>query len=107
MPFFYSGLALIVVGHRAAQAERQHAGRIVVRIGGFTTRCRFSIFYMGINLGAVVRTSRGRISRAARRLARRFRRSGVGMTFGLVQYIVGRSTCDLRSNRLATRRVPA
>src|SRR2546425_980733 len=90
LPFFYSGLVLIVVGTRllkpnatpllgslyAAQDARRDAG--------------FSIFYMGITLGAFI----GPLIAGA--LAQRvdwhlgFACAGVGMTLGLVQYVLGR-----------------
>jgi POT family proton-dependent oligopeptide transporter len=90
LPFFYTGLALIafgtgclkpnvstLVGSLYSQAdERRDAG--------------FSIFYMGINLGALL----GPL--VAGYLAQRvnwhigFACAGVGMTLGLIQYVVGR-----------------
>src|SRR5581483_9059841 len=71
LPAFYAGLALIVAGD-----ARRDAG--------------FSIFYMGINLGAFI----GPL--VAGYLAQRvdwhagFACAGVGMTLGLVQYVLGR-----------------
>lgn len=101
LPFFYAGLVLIVLGTGMlkpnvstmvgslydAQDSRRDAG--------------FSIFYMGINLGAVI----GPL--VAGYLAQRvdwhagFACAGVGMTFGLIQYMFGRKHLMPALNRLA------
>ena len=51
----------------------------------------FSIFYMGINLGALIGTARLRL-RSAQKVGWHwgFGAAGVGMTLGLVQYVLGR-----------------
>ncbi len=90
LPFFYAGLALIVVGTGTAQAERQRHGRRSLYDRSDARRdAGFSIFYMGINLGAALGPF------IAGYLAQRvdwhfgFACAGVGMTLGLIQYVVG------------------
>jgi proton-dependent oligopeptide transporter, POT family len=106
LPFFYTGLSLIVVGTGLLKPnvstlvgslydqrdERRDAG--------------FSIFYMGINLGAFL----GPI--IAGKLAEGvdwhigFACAGVGMTLGLVQYVLGRRRLQPGIERLAARPRP-
>jgi proton-dependent oligopeptide transporter, POT family len=106
LPFFYAGLSLIVVGTGLLKPnvstlvgslydqrdERRDAG--------------FSIFYMGINLGAFL----GPI--IAGKLAEGvdwhigFACAGVGMTLGLVQYVLGRRRLQSGIERLAARPRP-
>ncbi|HXU13433.1 MAG TPA: peptide MFS transporter [Candidatus Binatia bacterium] len=90
LPFFYSGLALIVLGtgllkpNATTMLGSLYAPQDARRDAGF------SIFYMGINLGAFI----GPL--IAGWLAQRvdwhmgFACAGVGMAFGVIQYVVGR-----------------
>ena len=107
LPFFYTGLACIVVGTGLlkpnvsgivgslydAQDSRRDAG--------------FSIFYMGINLGAALGPF------IAGYLAQRvdwhlgFACAGVGMTLGLIQYVMGRRHLQPAIDRLAEQRKSA
>ena len=107
LPFFYTGLVLIVIGTGllkpnvstlvgslyAERDERRDAG--------------FSIFYMGINLGAFI----GPL--IAGWLAQRvdwhagFAAAGVGMTFGLAQYVLGKRHLQPALDRLAAQPKPA
>jgi POT family proton-dependent oligopeptide transporter len=107
LPFFYSGLAFIVIGTGllkpnvsglvgslyAPQDARRDAG--------------FSIFYMGINLGAALGPF------IAGYLAQRvdwhlgFACAGVGMTLGLIQYVMGRRHLQPAIDRLAQQRKAA
>jgi POT family proton-dependent oligopeptide transporter len=91
LPFFYAGLALIVIGTGLLKPN------VSTLVGSLYDErdprrdAGFSIFYMGINLGALF----GPL--IAGYLAQRvdwhigFACAGVGMTLGLVQYVVGRS----------------
>src|SRR5437867_2630682 len=90
LPFFYSGLALIVLG---TGLLKPNATTMLGSLYGAQDARRdagFSIFYMGINLGAFI----GPLIAGA--LAQRvdwhlgFACAGVGMTLGLVQYVLGR-----------------
>ena len=96
LPFFYSGLALIVVGTGLLKPNVSTLVGSLYEPGDTRRDAGFSIFYMGINLGALF----GPL--VAGYLAQRvgwhigFACAGVGMTLGLVQYVVGRSTSKPR-----------
>ena len=90
LPFFYAGLTLIVLG---TGLLKPNATTMLGSLYGAQDARRdagFSIFYMGINLGAFI----GPLIAGA--LAQRvdwhlgFACAGVGMTFGLIQYVAGR-----------------
>jgi POT family proton-dependent oligopeptide transporter len=89
IPFFYFGLTLIVVGTGLLK------GNVAVIVGQLYTRddhrrdAGFSIFYMGINLGAFIAPL------VCGYLGQRvgwhigFGAAGVGMTAGVIQYMLG------------------
>ena len=89
IPFFYFGLTLIVVGTGLLK------GNVAVIVGQLYARddqrrdAGFSIFYMGINLGAFIAPL------ICGYLGQRvgwhigFGAAGVGMTFGVIQYMLG------------------
>ncbi len=90
LPFFYTGLALIVIGtgllkpNATTMLGSLYGDRDARRDAGF------SLFYMGINLGAFI----GPLIAGA--LAQRvdwhagFACAGVGMTIGVIQFVVSR-----------------
>jgi POT family proton-dependent oligopeptide transporter len=89
LPFFYAGLVLIVLGTGLLKAN---VASIVGQLYGEGDKRRdagFSIFYMGINTGAFVSPL------VCGWLAQKvgwhwgFGAAGLGMTFGLVQYLMG------------------
>jgi POT family proton-dependent oligopeptide transporter len=90
LPFFYAGLALIVVGTGLLKPNASTLVGSLYEPGDARRDAGFSIFYMGINLGALF----GPL--VAGYLAQRvdwhlgFACAGVGMTAGLIQYVVGR-----------------
>ena len=106
LPFFYTGLSLIVVGTGLLKPN------VSTLVGGLYDQgderrdAGFSIFYTGINLGAFL----GPI--IAGKLAEGvdwhigFACAGVGMTLGLVQYVVGRRRLQPAMDRLAARPGP-
>ena len=90
LPFFFLGLGLIVIGTGLLKPN------VSSMVGSLYTRddarrdAGFSMFYMGINLGAFIaplvcgwlgQTANWHLGFAA---------AGVGMIFGLVQYVAGR-----------------
>src|SRR5215475_14475322 len=91
LPFFYTGLVLIVAGTGLLKPN------VSTLVGGLYDAdderrdAGFSIFYMGINLGAFI----GPL--LAGYLAQRvnwhvgFAVAGVGMMLGLIQYVLGRN----------------
>ena len=107
LPFFYAGLAFIVVG---TGLLKPNVSGIVGSLYDTTDARRdagFSIFYMGINLGAALGPF------IAGYLAQRvdwhlgFACAGVGMTLGLIQYVRGRRHLEPAIVRLAEQRKAA
>jgi POT family proton-dependent oligopeptide transporter len=103
LPFFYAGLALIVLGtgllkpNATTMLGSLYDERDARRDAGF------SLFYMGINLGAFI----GPLIAGA--LAQKvdwhlgFACAGVGMTLGLIQYVLGRDRLRPALERVAVR----
>jgi len=90
LPFFYAGLIFIVLGTGLLKPNVSTLVGALYSPGDSRRDAGFSIFYMGINLGALF----GPL--IAGYLAQRvdwhigFACAGVGMTAGLIQYVVGR-----------------
>jgi POT family proton-dependent oligopeptide transporter len=90
LPFFYTGLALIVIGTGLLKPNVSTLVGSLYQPGDTRRDAGFSIFYMGINLGAFI----GPL--IAGYLAQRvdwhvgFACAGVGMALGVVQYILGK-----------------
>jgi POT family proton-dependent oligopeptide transporter len=103
LPAFYTGLALIVAGTGLLKPNVSTLVGSLYAPGDARRDAGFSIFYMGINLGAFI----GPL--IAGYLAQRvdwhagFACAGVGMTLGLVQYVAGRRRLQPALARLATR----
>ena len=105
LPFFYAGLGFIVVG---TGLLKPNVSGIVGSLYDTNDQRRdagFSIFYMGINLGAALGPF------IAGYLAQKvdwhigFACAGVGMTLGLVQYILGRRHLQPAIERLAQQKL--
>ena len=107
LPFFYSGLALIVVGTGLLKPNVSTLVGSLYDPGDTRRDAGFSIFYMGINLGAFI----GPL--VAGWLAQRvdwhlgFASAGVGMTLGLIQYVLGRQRLQPAIERLVQIDRPA
>jgi proton-dependent oligopeptide transporter, POT family len=90
LPFFYTGLGLIVLGTGLLKPNVSTLVGSLYPQGDTRRDAGFSIFYMGINLGAFI----GPL--IAGYLAQRvnwhigFASAGVGMAFGVIQYVLGR-----------------
>jgi proton-dependent oligopeptide transporter, POT family len=103
LPFFYAGLGLIVVGTGLLKPNVSTLVGSLYDEGDTRRDAGFSIFYMGINLGAVM----GPL--IAGWLAQRvdwhagFAAAGVGMVLGLVQYVRGKRHLLPAANRLTAR----
>jgi proton-dependent oligopeptide transporter, POT family len=88
---FYAGLGLIVIGTGLLKPNVSTLVGSLYRHGDTRRDAGFSIFYMGINLGAFL----GPI--IAGYLAQRvdwhvgFASAGIGMALGLAQYVIGRA----------------
>jgi POT family proton-dependent oligopeptide transporter len=107
LPFFYAGLSLIVIGTGLLKPNASTLVGSLYEQGDERRDAGFSIFYMGINIGALL----GPI--VAGRIAEGidwhlgFACAGVGMTLGLIQYVVGRKRLQPALDRLAARPKPA
>src|SRR6476646_3844616 len=101
LPFFYTGLALIVLGTGLLKPNVSTLVGSLYESRDSRRDAGFSIFYMGINLGAFI----GPL--VAGYLAQRvdwhvgFAAAGVGMTLGLIQYVVGKKRLQPALDRLA------
>ena len=100
---FYAGLACIALGTGLLKPNVSTLVGSLYQPGDTRRDAGFSIFYMGINTGAFL----GPI--IAGYLAQRvdwhigFASAGVGMTLGLVQYVVGRGRLRAAVERLAAQ----
>src|SRR6266513_3311199 len=107
LPLFYAGLSLIVIGTGLLKPNVSTLVGSLYEQGDERRDAGFSIFYMGINLGALL----GPV--VAGKLAEGvdwhlgFACAGVGMTLGLVQYVLGRRRLQPAMDRLARRPGPA
>ena len=103
LPFFYTGLTLIVVGTGLLKPNVSTVVGSLYAPGDSRRDAGFSIFYMGINLGAFL----GPL--IAGYLAQRvdwhlgFACAGVGMALGVTQYILGRKRLQPAVERLAAQ----
>jgi POT family proton-dependent oligopeptide transporter len=104
LPSFYAGLAFIAVGTGLLKPNVSGIVGSLYDTNDPRRDAGFSIFYMGINLGAAL----GPL--VAGYLAQRvdwhvgFACAGVGMTLGLIQYILGRRHLQPAIDRLARQR---
>lgn len=89
LPLFYAGLALIVLGTGLLKPNISTIVGQLYSPGDQRRDAGFSIFYMGINLGAFV--SPLVCGYLGQRIGWHwgFGAAGVGMTLGLVQYVLG------------------
>ncbi|HEY7290697.1 MAG TPA: peptide MFS transporter [Vicinamibacterales bacterium] len=100
LPFFYSGLALIVLGTGLLKPNVSTLVGSLYEPGDTRRDAGFSLFYMGINLGAFI----GPL--IAGYLAQRvdwhvgFASAGVGMAIGVVQYVIGKRRLQPALDRL-------
>jgi POT family proton-dependent oligopeptide transporter len=97
---FYIGLACIALGTGLLKPNVSTLVGSLYQPGDTRRDAGFSIFYMGINTGAVLGPF------IAGYLAQRvnwhvgFASAGVGMTFGLIQYVLGRRRLQAAVDRL-------
>ncbi len=104
LSFFYAGLALIVVGTGLLKPNVSGIVGSLYETDDQRRDAGFSIFYMGINLGAAL----GPL--IAGYLAQKvdwhigFACAGAGMTFGLIQYVLGRKRLQPAVDRLERQR---
>ena len=107
LSFFYTGLGFIVVGTGLLKPNVSGIVGSLYDTNDARRDAGFLIFYMGINLGAALGPF------IAGYLAQRvdwhlgFACAGVGMTLGLIQYVVGRRHLEPAIVRLAAQRKAA
>ena len=107
LPFFYAGLSFIVIGTGLLKPNATTMVGALYDQQDARRDAGFSIFYMGINLGAFL----GPL--IAGYLAQRvdwhlgFACAGVGMTLGLIQYVLGRHRLRPALERVEARARPA
>jgi len=107
LPSFYTGLALIVLGTGLLKPNVSTLVGSLYAPGDTRRDAGFSIFYMGINLGAFI----GPL--IAGYLAQRvdwhagFACAGIGMAFGVVQYMFGKKRLNAAIERLEKQPKPA
>src|SRR5205823_6418395 len=100
LPFFYTGLALIVIGTGLLKPNVSTLVGSLYEHGDSRRDAGFSLFYMGINLGAFI----GPL--VAGYLAQRvdwhlgFACAGIGVIFGLAECVLGRQRLRQAMNRL-------
>jgi POT family proton-dependent oligopeptide transporter len=103
LPFFYAGLAMIVLGTGLLKPSVSTLVGSLYPDGDSRRDAGFSIFYMGINVGALI----GPL--VAGYLAQKvdwhigFASAGVGMLLGLVQLAYGKRHLQGAIDRIATR----
>jgi POT family proton-dependent oligopeptide transporter len=104
LPAFYTGLALIVIGTGLLKPNVSGIVGSLYETDDTRRDAGFSIFYMGINLGAALGPF------IAGYLAQRvdwhlgFACAGVGMAFGVIQYVRGRKHLQPAVERLERQR---
>jgi len=104
LPSFYSGLVLVVLGTGLLKPNISAMVGSLYDQGDARRDAGFSIFYMGINVGAFLGIT------GAGWLAQKvdwhigFAAAGVGMTMGLIQYALGRKRLQPALDRLAAQR---
>jgi POT family proton-dependent oligopeptide transporter len=118
LPFFYAGLILIVIGTGLLKPNVSTIVGSLYDAEDARRDAGFSIFYMGINLGAAIGPfvagwlAQGEQFKAFLTSVGLdpinswhwgFACAGVGMTFGLIQYVRGRGRLQIAIERIAAR----
>jgi len=104
LPSFYTGLVLIVLGTGLLKPNISAMVGSLYDQGDARRDAGFSVFYMGINVGAFLGIT------GAGWLAQKvdwhigFAAAGVGMTMGLIQYVLGKRRLQPALDRLAAQR---
>jgi POT family proton-dependent oligopeptide transporter len=88
-PTFYMGLILIVIGTGLLKPNVSTVVGELYPQGGARRDAGFSIFYMGINVGAIIGPTLTSLLGENYNWHWGFSAAGVGMVFGLIQYKLG------------------
>jgi POT family proton-dependent oligopeptide transporter len=107
LPFFYAGLALIVIGTGLLKPNATTMLGMLYDEQDARRDAGFSLFYMGINIGAFAGPliAGGLAQEVDWHLG--FACAGIGMTLGLIQYVLGRDRLRPAAERAAVRGRPA
>ena len=104
LPFFYAGLSLIVIGTGLLKPNVSGIVGSLYDTNDARRDAGFSIFYMGINLGAAIGPLIAGYFAQEVNWHLGFACAGVGMTFGLIQYVRGRRYLQPAIDRLDRQR---
>ena len=103
LPFFYTGLTLIVIGTGLLKPNVSTLVGSLYEQGDERRDAGFSVFYMGINLGALLGPLIAGYFAEEINWHLGFACAGVGMALGLVQYVIGKRHLQPGLERLAAR----
>src|SRR6476659_2746967 len=103
LPFFYTGLSLIVIGTGLLKPNVSTLVGSLYQPGDPRRDAGFSIFYMGINLGAFLGPLIAGYLAQRGDLHLGFACAGVGMAVGLVQYVLGKERLRPALDHLAAQ----
>ncbi len=106
MPTFFLGLILVVIGTGLLKPNVSAIVGDLYPEGGARRDAGFSIFYMGINIGAILGPLLCGIVGEGYNWHWGFSLAGIGMFFGLIQYKVGEKYLN-DAGRLQTDAAPA
>jgi POT family proton-dependent oligopeptide transporter len=100
---FYTGLVLIVIGTGLLKPNVSTIVGSLYDEGDARRDAGFSVFYMGINLGAFIGPliAGGLAQKVDWHLG--FAIAGIGMVLGLIQYVIGKRHIETGLERLASR----
>ena len=103
LPFFYSGLTLIAIGTGLLKPNATTLLGTLYDAQDARRDAGFSIFYMGINIGAFIGPIIAGFLAEKVNWHAGFACAGVGMTIGLIQYVVSRDRLRHAEGRSAVR----
>ncbi len=106
IPSFYAGLVLIVLGTGLLKPNVSTIVGSLYEPSDARRDAGFSIFYMGINLGAFIGPLIAGYYAQRVNWHLGFAIAGIGMTLGLIQYVLGKSRLEHGLARLAARPKP-
>ncbi|HEX8726288.1 MAG TPA: peptide MFS transporter [Gemmatimonadaceae bacterium] len=104
LPFFYAGLSLIVIGTGLLKPNVSGIVGSLYEKDDTRRDAGFSLFYMGINLGATIGPIIAGYFAQSISWHLGFACAGFGMTLGLIQYVLGRRHLEPAMERLARQK---
>ncbi len=101
MPFFYSGLGFLIIGCGFLKPNISTQVGMLYRESDERRDSAFTIFYMGINLGAFIGPLICGWLRVNYGYHYGFAAAGVGMVLGLIVYLLGMGSVERRTRLIA------